>query len=123
LIADFDCIALHFALSGSESAAMRTFLMLVAALVAVTAATLALPVAVRGDYGHGHGHGGHDGGHHAGGHHAGGHHHGGRHFARHQAPKVKATGKHHHKLKPPKPPKPPKPVKQGGLFHSLKHKH
>ena len=93
---------------------MRMFLLLVAALVAVTAATLALPLAVRGDYGHGHGG-------HGGGHHAGGHHLGGRHFARHKAPKVKATGKHHHKLKPPKPPKPPKPVKQGGLFHLHKH--
>jgi len=92
---------------------MRTFLLLVATLVAFAACTLLLPGAVRGDYGHGHGHGGHGGGH-AGGHHGAG----GGHFALHHgAPKVKATGKHHHKLKPPKPPKPPKPVKTGGLLH------
>ena len=87
---------------------MRTFLLLVAALVVVIAGSLVYPMPVRGD----HGHGGHAGGHHGGGF-----------FARHHAagPKVKATGKHHHKLKPPKPPKPPKPVKQGGLFHFHKH--
>ena len=83
---------------------MRTLLLIVATLVACGASALLLPPVVRGD----HGHGGHAGGHHAGGKHFGLHH---------GAPKVKATGKHHHKLKPPKPPKPPKPVKQGGLLH------
>jgi len=87
---------------------MRTFLLLVATLVAFTASTFVYPVVVHGE----HGHGGHAGGLHGGGHKGP--------IARHKAagPKVKATGKHHHKLKPPKPPKPPKPVKQGGL---LKH--
>jgi hypothetical protein len=89
---------------------MRMFLLLVATLVAFTASTFVLPVVVHGE----HGHGGHAGG---------GKHAGGRGpIARHKAagPKVKATGKHHHKLKPPKPPKPPKPVKQGGLLHHKK---
>ena len=85
---------------------MRTLLLIVATLVAFGASTFLLTPAARGDHVHvGHG------GAHAGGH-AGGHH-----FALHHAPRVKATGKHHHKLKPPKPPKPPKPVKQGGLLH------
>ena len=90
---------------------MRTFLLLVATLVAFTASTFVQPVVVHGD----HGHGGHAGG---------GKHAGRGPIARHKAagPKIKPTGKHHHKLKPPKPPKPPKPVKQGGLLHPHKKK-
>jgi hypothetical protein len=86
-----------------EFVAMRTFLLLLAAVIVFIAGSLAYPAPVRGDNCYECGNGG--------GHHGGffGHHHAG--------PKVKATGKHHHKLKPPKPPKPPKPVKQGGLFH------